>query len=565
MIGSVASIVRIYRKSCCLAGMYILILLIKCIIFGYLISSSDDMPILSVQPYSIRIISTYMSFSSLLLLVVLLCNSAVISVLAQLLTDVWLIGNLMYFRSYSDLLNSWCIQNVSNLEGLWSSILVFLEWKDLCFVALTILWVVVLIFLRHQQYKWNMHHCIIPCVVVIFVSFIPSAITSFRSQSPVNPFATYYHDVSMGRVWYSNNYSPIAHGINELINLVSRKDTPVLPPAEVELAPFLNKTETYIPPKASNNLLLIFFESLESWVINCTVEGKEITPNLNRLLKQPSVSYIPEVIPQVKQGMSSDAQLIVHTGLLPIRDGAVSMRFPYNHYYCLANAVEFADKRVYVPTPASEWNQGALTATFGFDTLIAYPMSDRQIVHLVTQDICTGGIEEPFFLFFVTMASHAPFTIYADSSTLQLPISINTELRNYLQCVHYTDACLAPLIDTVLSTSLASQTTMVVLGDHNIFYEDKRNVFQTSLPECQTPLKGTIPWILQTPLAPAISISDTVFQMDVYPTLLSLFGGNNYYWKGFGRNLYDTVPRCITQDSAFILSDKIINSDYFSH
>ena len=542
---------------------YALILLVKCIIFGYFLCPDSDLPILSFQPYSIRLICTYSAFVALVLLIVISFNNKTISILVQIVMDVWLCGNLLYYRSYSDLLNSWCIQNVSNLDGLWDSILIFFEWKDIAFASLTVLWGVILAALRLTHYKWNIRRYVIPCIIGTMVLFIPQIVTARHNHSPVNPFSAYYHDVSMGRVWYSNTFSPIAHGINEIISLLStHKNFKTASPSSEEMSLFLDTT-SYVPPCANGNMLLIFFESLESWGIDCKVDGKEITPNLNRLIEHPNVSYIKDVIPQVKQGMSSDAQLIALTGLLPIQDGAVSMRFSNNYYYCLGNAVKFADKRVYIPTSPSEWNQGALTKAFGFDTLIAGNMSDRDIVMHVERDI-SNSVKEPFFVFFVTMASHAPFVMYADSSDLQLSQDIDKDLRNYLQSVHYTDACLAPLLDTILHSELSSRTTIAVLGDHSIFYDAKRKMFQEYFPHNSIGEHGTIPWIMYSPLTPEIVATDTIFQMDVYPTLLYLMGGCAYNWKGLGLNLYDTIPRKICADSAFVLSDKIISTNYFA-
>ena len=68
------------------------------------------------------------------------------------------------------------------------------------------------------------------------------------------------------------------------------------------------------------------------------VEGKEITPNLNRMLKEENVLYAPYVQTQVKGSRSIDGQLLLHTGLLPINYGAYSARFPHHTYYSIDKA-----------------------------------------------------------------------------------------------------------------------------------------------------------------------------------------------------------------------------------
>lgn len=61
-------------------------------------------------------------------------------------------------------------------------------------------------------------------------------------------------------------------------------------------------------------------------------------------------------------------------------------------------------------------------------------------------------------------------------------------------------------------------------------------------------------------------LTDTCYQMDIFPTILHLIGCEDYYWKGFGVNLLDSVARnnrVITEHEAFILSDKVIRANWF--
>jgi hypothetical protein len=54
--------------------------------------------------------------------------------------------------------------------------------------------------------------------------------------------------------------------------------------------------------------------------------------------------------------------------------------------------------------------------------------------------------------------------------------------------------------------------------------------------------------------------------MDIYPTILHLIACEDYYWKGFGVNLLDSVARKnrpISEQEAFILSDKLIRANWF--
>jgi phosphoglycerol transferase MdoB-like AlkP superfamily enzyme len=63
-----------------------------------------------------------------------------------------------------------------------------------------------------------------------------------------------------------------------------------------------------------------------------------------------------------------------------------------------------------------------------------------------------------------------------------------------------------------------------------------------------------------------VQIDELCYQMDVFPTILHLIGCEGYYWKGFGVNLLDSAARKnrpITEQEAYILSEKIIRANYF--
>ena len=56
--------------------------------------------------------------------------------------------------------------------------------------------------------------------------------------------------------------------------------------------------------------------------------------------------------------------------------------------------------------------------------------------------------------------------------------------------------------------------------------------------------------------------------MDIYPTILNLIDCENYYFKGFGIDLLNKEAynnRPITEEEAFELSNKIIESNYFKN
>ena len=93
----------------------------------------------------------------------------------------------------------------------------------------------------------------------------------------------------------------------------------------------------------NRNLVLIIVESLHTWPIGMEVDGREVTPVLNRLVAGDSVIYAPHVLFQTSHGHSSDAHFIYNTGLAPLLDGVVAVDWGDGNYPTLAAALDGYD------------------------------------------------------------------------------------------------------------------------------------------------------------------------------------------------------------------------------
>lgn len=549
-----------------IAFAYTILLFFKCILFVSIINPevigfNSNL----ITPYCIRIVLINLFFCGLIASCSLLNSNKRWTIIVAFILDIWLIGNLLYFRSYNDLLNSWSLINISNMNGIWNSILPFMAWQDIVFPLSTVVWIIVI----KKRLPTSLHNfkLFVTSVLITSIGFLPTAYMSHRVKQPINPFNHYFQEASTGRIWYTTTFSPIAHLINEsktlVLQFISKPTIPNIQKQDLE--PFVNTNKEATSRK--QNLLIIFFESLESWSINTSIDGQAITPNINQLIQDKSTTYFPKVVPQVRNGMSSDAQLIVNTGLLPIYDGAVSMRFYANKFPSLADALQSHDRKMFIPTPSSAWNQEQMTRAYHYNSLFAKPISDNQMMTIVSKEL---RVSKSSFCFFVTtMASHSPFTAYADSSHLQFTSPLPSNLKNYIKSVNYTDQCIGNLLKELLKDSLLkTNTTIVITGDHTIFDAEKRKEYINLLrhPSTDSEPQPFVPLIIySTSRNSSRTQNDTIYQMDIYPTLLNVMHCENYVWKGFGRNVfYETSKkRPISPEKANSLSDKLIRNNYF--
>ena len=523
-------------------GLYILFALIvwiKCIYFALNISDAtfcfEELSLASL----IRLLTTYAAFASLLAWLCFLYYHKVVAAVVQVLIDLWLVANLLYYRSFHDLLSVWSLDAAGELQLYDGIVLPYLHWGDVCLLILSLIWIISStrpIFPKYQRTEGKFCICTLTMTILLFA---PWCIAGARAGYKVNPFDAYYREVSMGRIWYATTFSPIAHGMNELLGMRMRNNAHTLPDIPIELYDRLQQKQA---THAHANVIIVLFESLESWVINKEIEGQAITPNLDALINDSNTSFVKHIIPQVSMGKSSDAQLIVLTGLLPVNQGVTAMRYMHNVFPSLALASGAEYKKVYVPTPASAWNQEAMTLAYGFDSLYAKTISDRMLVNQVLNDIKK---QESFFVLMTTMASHVPFKEYADSSTLSLPSHI--KYADYLRTVHYTDQCLKPLIDYCRSSS-QEPTLLVITGDH------------TTLSDT---LSKSVPCIIYAPKKMLHTKVEKAYQVDIYPTLLKVMQCQDYYWQGIGVSWLEQNKERLTNERE--VSNHLIMTNFFSN
>ena len=316
------------------------------------------------------------------------------------------------------------------------------------------------------------------------------------------------------------------------------------------------------------NLVYVLVESLESWVLD-DVASCYYMPNLNKLMEQYHTFVCDNLKTQVKHGVSADGQLINMTGLLPISAGATCKLYGTNMY---PNLAHFYPQSAIINPVSGIWNQAVVTKSYGFHELIEcraeYQWNDMQVIEYLWNYIQSR--DSSFCVLGITIDSHMPF-VYGSKNVYLHPMDMPQVMSNYLNSLHYTDSCLGVLLDRVLNTPLAENTTIVITGDHTIFrdeigFSDMNKYAQDNSINFKAGRTFT-PLIIYSPnIEGNIHISDTCYQMDIFPTILHLIGAEDYYWQGLGINLLDSVARKnrqITESEAYRLSDLIIRSDYF--
>lgn len=547
-----------------LASIFAFTLFLQCCFFHYqafhsiLISSLWNDPISFFTFYAPKI-----SISLFIASFVFLFKRKSWTIYVSFIVSIWCIAELTYFRANKIFLDAYSFTMVGNMDGFWSSVPMYIYVSDFIIFLFTVILIISYCLLHNKliNYKISIFGICISILLNIYAC-IGLVNFDFNNVGTVNPFAKKAIGIIVepSKQTYLNRFSVIhafLYDLKEITLLPIENKTYVLSNSEIQQT---NRFIHYssINESNSSNVIVILVESLEAWTIS-----RDITPNLQAFISDEStIFYANKIITQTKGGTSADGQMIVNTGLLPINEGAVCYRYPMNHFPSISK--NYKRTAAIVPGSLSVWNQKYMSDSYGISNNYETSTNDADIFNKLIEIYPYNE-----YTLAITMSSHSPFNS-CPNQDVNVPSDMPELMQNYLKSINFMDENLGNFLSFIESDSILQNSTIVITGDHTIFPSEIRKEFSDYCKANNLDYKveeNYCPLIIYSPnIKEKTMVDEVVYQMDIYPTILHVIGAEDYYWKGFGVNLLDSVARQnrpISPVDAFELSDKLIRANYF--
>lgn len=342
-----------------------------------------------------------------------------------------------------------------------------------------------------------------------------------------------------------------------------------------------NKEKKLYGIAKGRNMITIQVEGLQNFVIGREYEGQEITPNLNKLIKEDSI-YFDRYYQQLGRGNTADAEFVSHNSLYPAMDGQTYLMYYGNTYYGLPwilkdNGYSTTAFHGYKP---SFWNRDKAYPFQGFDRFISeedYNITEP-IIGLGLNDSeffkqSIGYIkdaEEPYYAFLVTLSSHHPFQMPDEYKNLKLMEKHkDTLLGHYLQSINYVDAAIGEFIEELKNKGLYENAVINIYGDHfGLASTDEANksVMTEYLGyEYDFDEMMRVPLIIHMPKSEIKQkISITGAQIDFLPTILNLLGIENRKGLMLGQDLINATEGFAAQQTHMLKGSYMKDDVVFS-
>lgn len=394
------------------------------------------------------------------------------------------------------------------------------------------------------------------------------------------------------RIYIVERFGIIMYQFNDLVGVLRPQLSTIFGQEKAQES-FNNyfKDKTYEKNKYSDilsgkNIVFVHMESMQSFLMDLSFNGNEVTPNLNMLAK--SGMHFTNFYPQVSTGTSSDTEFSLLTGLMPASSGTVFVSYYDRNYFTIPKYLK--NKGYYTFSMhgnlSSMWNRFKAHPSLGYDNLFfseSFTYDDEDVINLgindslffkqaipIMEDIEKNN--QNYMGTIITLSNHSPFKIASTYSTLDLTSYYKEEeggtlvnksrdylsqtaVGEYIKSANYADTALGEFLEYIKKSPYFNDTIFIFYGDHDAklsrqeinylynldpltgeVYSDgdenytKYDYYDHELNK-KTPL---IIWTKNEELKSIFSgeITYTMGMYNVAPTILNMFGLYNKYSVG---------------------------------
>lgn len=478
-----------------------------------------------------------------------------------------LISQSLYFKYFKDFLSFYNIDQLHQLSAIQSSILDLISFEALFFIDL--LFIPLFFFTGFHKNNLLSKEKLAAFFIVLSFGLY------FNLNYLININFANSH---ISRYLFAYNFGILTYQADDIFSYLSDK---LLNHAvsSTELHFVTDHLATHATPLTTHsysgigngkNLILIQVESMQSFVLERKFKGKEITPNLNKLLKHGIV--FRNIYDQTSAGSSSDALFLSNCSLYPAAKGTVAFRYAQNNYDSLAKllAENGYTTMVLHAYYKSFWNFQQLDNALGFehrlyedsftkDEVIGWGLSDHSFFNQSLDKI--KSLPTPFYLLMRTLTTHDPFDSVT-SAVDDFPVNDLTHkaIGRYIRSMHYVDAAIGDFVRGLSDIGLLSQTVLVIYGDHRARLPENE-LQQIGVQDREEAKK--IPLIISNTDWKIPDANDTIGGLiDLAPTVSAIMGANTrgkaFLGKDLGRSDHGYV---IFRDGSFISLGGVIDRE----
>jgi phosphoglycerol transferase MdoB-like AlkP superfamily enzyme len=336
------------------------------------------------------------------------------------------------------------------------------------------------------------------------------------------------------------------------------------------------------------NVIILQLESLNEYIIGKTVNGKEITPNLNKFFSDNI--YCKDMYNQ-GLGTTADSEFEMENSMYPLENGYVFQKYYANNWLDIYTTLRNNGYHTSFmhPNTSKFWNREEVYNT-GYNIDEYYDIDSFTNIESAGEFYSDEGFfeeavnimnsyDKTFCTTLVSVTTHIPFYL-TGVSNLEEKLTITTNdligyesetYKNYLISCNFVDYAFGKFLENLEETGLIENSILVVYGDHGAgltnIYEIKKLYKENNIEytEFENITKDVhIPFGIKIP---GVDISNTiersVSKIDIKPTILDLLGIENNF--SIGSSIFSQKDYSFIKGLGYITSSNYsINNKYYN-
>lgn len=326
------------------------------------------------------------------------------------------------------------------------------------------------------------------------------------------------------------------------------------------------------------NVILISLESFQNFLINLEVEGQEVTPFLNELVKQSF--YFNNFYHQTGQGKTSDAEFLIDNSLYPLPRGAVFTTNAQNEFNALPEILKgngYTTASLH-GNNKSFWNRDLMYKSLGYDYFFDetfFEVTEENSVNYGLKDIpffkqsipLLQSLNQPFYAKFLTLTNHYPFVLDEEDVMIPRLQTGSGTLNRYVQTARYLDESLKIFFEELKKSGLYDDSIFILYGDHYGISANHNKAMAELMGREITPDVfidlQKVPFIIYIPGMEGKTMDTLGGQIDVKPTILNLLGIDPGKDIQFGEDLFSkTRPDYVAfRDGSFVTKEHVFTEE----
>lgn len=487
--------------------------------------------------------------------------------------------NILFYRSFTDFITIPQLFQTSNLADLSSSVFMLIKFYDpFIFLDVILIWFIIKrapVAMFPIYTKRGKAFTLVISLLLLSVNFLLAEME--RPQLLSRGFDREYLVKNIGLFYY--HIYDVALQSKMRTQKVIADDNDL-----VEIKEYIHEEVRSNEPSQlfgvakDKNVIFISAESLQTFVIENTLHGEEITPFLNKLIDDPGTIYFENFYHQTAQGKTSDSEFVTENSLYPISSGAVFFTHPHNEYEAMPEILKRHqyDTVVFHANTDTFWNRNQIYEHLGIDTFYdheAYDINETNVVGWGLKDKeyfdqslpYLTDLEQPFYAKMITLTNHFPFDLDEEDRTLEPYDSSSRTLNQYFPTVRYMDEAIEQFFSQLKVSGLYEDSILVIMGDHDGIsanhnkamaqYLNKETITAYDYMQLQR-----VPFLIHIPGYEDGKRMDKIAgQVDIKPTLLRLLGIETSQDIYFGNDLFhDDRKDFIAQRNGDFVSEEYV-------